>query len=213
MRHFLDRDDVGLGVERIGGVDHLRETASLVLHQNVREQQREGFVSDQFAGAPHRMAEAQWRLLAGEARRARLRQVVRETRELGVLAALGQRDLQLELAVEVVLDHALVAAGDENQMLDAGLARLVDDVLDQRPVDHRQHFLRHGFGRRQEAGSEARHGKNRFADAAHAGRRSRSLNRQKVRSSRPQSMALACGPDVSGDRPNVNVLATKSGHP
>ena len=86
-----------------------------------------------------------------------------------VLLALEQRHLQLELAVEMVLDDALVAAGDEDEMLDAGLAGLVDDVLDQRPVDHRQHLLRHGLGRRQEPGAEAGHGENRLAYGLHAG--------------------------------------------
>ena len=85
-----------------------------------------------------------------------------------MLLALEQRHFQLELAVEMVLDHALVAAGDEDEMLDAGLARLVDHVLDQRPVDHRQHFLRHGLGRRQEAGAEAGDRENGFADGLHA---------------------------------------------
>ena len=66
---------------------------------------------------------------------------------------------ELELAVEMVLDDALVAAGDEDEMLDAGLARLVDHVLDQRPVDHRQHLLRHGLGGGQEPGAEPGDGK------------------------------------------------------
>ena len=88
--------------------------------------------------------------------------------ELVVLLPLEQRHFQLELAVEMVLDDALVAAGDEDEMLDAGLARLVDDVLDQRPVDHRQHLLRHGLGGRQEPGAEAGDGENGFADGFHA---------------------------------------------
>ena len=69
----------------------------------------------------------------------------------------------------MVLDHALVAAGDEDEMLDAGLACFVHHVLDERPVQHGQHFLRHGLGRRQEAGPEAGDGKDGFADAGHAG--------------------------------------------
>ena len=85
-----------------------------------------------------------------------------------MLLPLEQRHFQLELAVEMILDDALVAAGDEDEMLDAGLARLVDDVLDQRPVDDRQHFLRHGLGRGQEPGAEAGDGKNGFADGVHA---------------------------------------------
>src|SRR6185295_12688552 len=50
---------------------------------------------------------------------------------------------------------ALVASGDEDEMFDAGLLGLVVDVLDQRLVDDRQHFLRHGLGGGQEAGAEA----------------------------------------------------------
>ena len=65
----------------------------------------------------------------------------------------------------MVLDDALVAAGDEDEMLDAGLARLVDRVLDQRPVDDRQHFLGHRLGGRQEAGAETGNGKHGGADA------------------------------------------------
>ena len=80
---------------------------------------------------------------------------------------LGERALELELAVEMVLDDALVAAGDEDEMLDAGLARLVDHVLDQRPVDHRQHLLRHGLGGRQEPGAEPGDRENGFANGFH----------------------------------------------
>ena len=68
--------------------------------------------------------------------------------------------LELELLVEVVLDDALVATGDEDEVLDPGFARLVDRVLDQRPVDDRQHFLGHGLGGRQEAGAETRNRKH-----------------------------------------------------
>jgi hypothetical protein len=63
------------------------------------------------------------------------------------------------------IGRELVAAGDEDEMLDAGLARLVDHVLDQRPVDHRRHLLRHGLGRRQEPGAKPRDGENGFANA------------------------------------------------
>jgi hypothetical protein len=53
-------------------------------------------------------------------------------------------------------------------MLDAGLARFIHDVLDQRPVDHRQHLFWHGLGRRQEARAETGYGKDSFADEFHA---------------------------------------------
>ena len=140
-----------------------------MLDQNVRQQQRERLAADQFARAPHRVAEPERLLLAGKARRARDRQLLGEEFQRVVLLALEQRHFQLELAVEMVLDDALVAAGDEDEMLDAGLAGLVDHVLDQRPVDHRQHLFRHGLGGRQEPGAEAGHGKNRLAYGLHAG--------------------------------------------
>ena len=104
-RHFLDRDDIGVVVEVLGGVDHLREAAARILHQHVGQQQRERLMADQFARAPDRVAEAERRLLAGEAEGARLRQILRQQREVRLLAALDQCQFELELAVEMVLDH------------------------------------------------------------------------------------------------------------
>jgi hypothetical protein len=41
-------------------------------------------------------------------------------------------------------------------------------MLDQRPVDDRQHFLWHGLCGRQEPGAETGHGEDGFADGFHA---------------------------------------------
>ncbi len=84
-----------------------------------------------------------------------------------MLLPLQQGHLQLELPVEMVFDDRLVAAGDEDEMLDAGLARLVDDMLDQRPVDDRQHLFGHGLGGGQEPGAEPGNGEDGFADEFH----------------------------------------------
>ena len=83
---------------------------------------------------------------------------------LGLLAARRQRGVEFEHAVEMILDHALVAAGDEDEMFDAGLPGLVDHILDQRLVDDGQHFLRHRLGGGQDAGAEAGDRENGFAD-------------------------------------------------
>ena len=83
---------------------------------------------------------------------------------LGLLAARGQRRVELEHPVEMILDHALVAAGDEDEMLDAGFPGLVIHVLDQRLVDDGQHFLRHRLGGGQDAGAEAGDREYGFAD-------------------------------------------------
>src|SRR5260370_24829947 len=67
----------------------------------------------------------------------------------------------------MVPDYGPVAAGYEDEMLDSRFARLIDHVLDQRPVDHRQHLLGHGLGGRQESGAESCDRKNGFADRSH----------------------------------------------
>ena len=149
-------------------LDHLLHAALLGLHDHVGQQQRERLVADQFARAPHRVAEAERHLLAGEAGLARRRLQPLQAGELVVLAALRQRVVELELHVEMVLDDRLVAAGHEDEMLDAGFARLVDDILDDRPVDDGQHFLGDGLGGRKEAGAETGDGKDCFADFFHA---------------------------------------------
>ena len=66
----------------------------------------------------------------------------------------------------MVLDDALVAAGDEDEMLDAGLAGLVDHILDDRPVDDGQHFLGNRLGGGQEAGAEAGDRETRLCECA-----------------------------------------------
>ena len=162
-RHFLDGDDVAAGL--LIGLHHLLEDARDALEQHVGQQQREGLVADQLAGAPDGVAEAQRLLLAGEAGLAGLRQVALQLVQRPDLAAHFERVFELELLVEMVLDHRFVAPGDEDEMLDPGLARLVDRVLDQRPVDDRQHFLGHRLGGGQETGAKAGHGEHGGADA------------------------------------------------
>ena len=107
-------------------------------------------------------------LLSREACGAWTRQIPRQEIEIVVALPLGERVLELELAVEMVLDDAFVAAGDKNEMLDAGRSRLIDDVLDQRPVDDRQHLLRHRLGCGQEPRPQSGHRKNRFSYGSHA---------------------------------------------
>ena len=111
------------------------------------------------------MAQAERLLLAREARLPGPGRSLVESLQLVRLAAGGERRLELELLVEMVLDHALVAAGDEDEVLDAGFARFVHHVLDQRAVDDRQHLLRHGLGGGQEARAEPGDGEHGLADA------------------------------------------------
>ena len=151
-------------------------------------------MTDQFARAPHRVAEPERQLLAGEARGARTGQIAGERLEIGAAPALGQGVLKLELAVEVILDDRLVAAGDEDEVFDTGFAGLVDHMLDQRPVDHRQHFLRHRLGGGEEAGAEAAATGN---TALRIGSMPAPFIRQPVRSHKDRSSKSQVRPKVS----------------
>ena len=84
--------------------------------------------------------------------------------ELRRLAAIGERVHQFELDVEIILDDVLVAAGDEDEVLDAGFARLVDHILDHRLVDDGQHLLRDRLGGRQKTRAETGHRDDGFSD-------------------------------------------------
>ena len=75
--------------------------------------------------------------------------------------------LQLKRHVEMIFDSVLAAAGDDRDIANAGLNRLLDDVLDQRLVHQRQHFFGLRLCGRQKSGAESRSRENRFANLHH----------------------------------------------
>ena len=127
------------------------------------EQDGEGQVADVLRGHEHGVAEALRLALAdvvdighlGDA--AHLRQLVQ-------LAPLLEVVLELEGAVEMVLEAPLAPPGDDQDVGDTDRHCLFHHVLDGRLVDQRQHLLRLGLGRRQEAGTEPRGGDHSLAD-------------------------------------------------
>ena len=78
---------------------------------------------------------------------------------------LAHRRFELEGMVEIIDERRFAAAGDEDQLLDPRLARLVDRILDQRPVDDRDHLLGNALGGREQAGAETGDREHRLADA------------------------------------------------
>ena len=164
-RHFLDRDNIA--AVPVIGFETLREAAVVGRSRHgdhVGQQHGEGFVADDFARAPDRVAEAQRGLLAREARRARRGQIGHQRLIFLALAAPRQRVLEFIGHIEMIFDDRLVAAGDEDEMLDAGLARLIDDMLEHRAVDDRQHFLGNRLGGGQKTRAEAGDGQDGLAD-------------------------------------------------
>ncbi len=157
----------------------LRKAASAMgsgAGDHIRQQDREGLVADDFARAPDGVAEAERRLLAGEAGRARSREIGHQRRIFGLLASLCERVLEFIGRVEVILDHRLVAAGDENEMLNPRFARFINDMLKNRPVNDRQHLLRDRFRCRQKPCAETGDGQHGFTDGfVHGGLVPRSM--------------------------------------
>ncbi len=161
-RNFKRADQIAANL--FIGIDHLLHAAVArrALHELVGQQDGEGFVADDVARAPDGVSQTQRLLLAQEHRIAR--QQPRPVKRRQILAALALGRLRLIGDVEIILDRALAAPGDEDHLLDPCLQRFVHCVLDQRTVDDRQQFLGHRLGRGQEASAKSRDRENGFAD-------------------------------------------------
>src|SRR3546814_8265329 len=68
--------------------------------------------------------------------------------------------------VEVILVDGLSAAGEEDELLDSGLTRLLHPVLDERLVDDSKHLLGDRLGGRQKARAESADGQDRLANGS-----------------------------------------------
>ncbi|MCY1423440.1 hypothetical protein D9M71_391510 [compost metagenome] len=83
-----------------------------------------------------------------------------------VFLLVGVADLAFQLVadVEVVFQGALATTSDDADLGQAGFEGLFNGVLDQWLVDHRQHFLGHGLGGREEASAVAGSREQTFLD-------------------------------------------------
>src|SRR6266446_5974068 len=100
----------------------------------VAEEDPEGLVADERARAEDGVAEAEWLLLAHVGDGGHLRDGL-DLGQLLELAPILQVVLELEGRVEVILDGALVAARDEDDLVEPGGYRLLHHVLDGGLVD------------------------------------------------------------------------------
>src|SRR4029078_7667591 len=130
-------------------------------------------VADDVARTPDGVAEAERLLLTDADHLAAIR--IGAFEHIEALALGLECRLELETDVEIIDQGRLAAPGDEDQLLDPRLARLVDPVLDQRPVDDRDHLLGDALGGGEEAGAETSNGEDRLANSLlHSGSWSRS---------------------------------------
>ena len=105
------------------GRDHRAEQHRVVDHEVVGEQHREGLVADVVTRDRHRVAEAERLALAHVVHVGEGVRVLHFLKQV-VLAVAFEGELELEVAVEVVFDGALGAAGDDQDVGEAGAARL-----------------------------------------------------------------------------------------
>src|SRR5579883_217711 len=157
-------DQIGLLAKFGRRLDHLCEASRRMKHEFVRQHHGERLIADDIARTPDRVTKPQRRLLACKADGAGFRLVAGQNFHLCFLAARLKRGVKFVHAIEMILDHALVAAGDKDEMLDAGFPGLVEHILDQRLVDDGEHLLGHRLGGGQHAGAETGDGKDGFAD-------------------------------------------------
>ena len=94
------------------------------------------------------------RFLLADIVNADIRNFANQLQLLGFAAGL-QVQLQLDAAVEMVFNGTLAAAGNNQDILNAGSKSLFDNILDGRFINDRQHLLRSCFGSRQKACAQA----------------------------------------------------------
>ncbi len=133
VRHFKNAQQVATDAFIFS--HHLRHAAGRAMHELVGQEDRKRFIADNVARAPYGMAQPHRLLLADIGAVAWAKTGRLEDRD--ILAAIGHRPLKLISDIEMVLDRALAATGDEDHLLDPCLTRLINRILNQRPIDHR----------------------------------------------------------------------------
>ena len=135
-------------------MDELPDARSVADHDVVGQDHGEGLMPDQVLGHQDRVSQPELLLLAHVGHLGQVADMADLAEHLDV-ALLLEEVLELIRQVEVVLDRALLAGGDDDDLLDARRDGLFDRVLDDRLVDQRQHLLGLRLGRGQEAGAPA----------------------------------------------------------
>jgi hypothetical protein len=73
---------------------------------------------------------------------------VMEVPELPALAMLFEMHPEFGSIIEIILDCAFTPAGDNEDILNTGIECFLDNIMDDRLVDDREHLFWHRFGDR-----------------------------------------------------------------
>ncbi len=161
-RHFFGGEDAA--AMAAVNIDHLRHDGRLADEQVIGEDDGKRLVAHQTLSAKYRRAQAVGHGLAHEHALHVVGFDAAHHVEHGLFARFFELMLQFVGGVEMILDGALVAAGDKNHFGDARRIGLFDRILNERLVDHGHHLFRSGFGRGQKTRAETGNGEDGFGD-------------------------------------------------
>ena len=149
--------------EELVDVEQLAQARGFGVDHVVGEHHGERLISHQFHGPQHGVAQPQSFFLARVGHVDHVRNVTHDRKQI-FLAARFEHVLQLEADVEMILDGALAAAGDDDDVLNPGMQGLLDAILDEGFIHQGQHFLGLRFGGGKEAGAQTGGREDRFAN-------------------------------------------------
>ena len=122
-------------------------------HDVVAQQHGKGLVPHEAAGPADGVAQA-LRLLLAHIEDVGQVGGPAHLHQLRLLPRLEQAGLQLGVVVKIVVHGRLGPVGDDQDVLDAGGHRLLDDILDHRLVHHGEHLLGDGLGGGEHPGAQ-----------------------------------------------------------
>ena len=139
--------------ELLVGADQLSTDRVLAPDHVVAVDDNKGIIAGEGLGGVHSMAQTQRLLLAHKEDVCHVGNAQTFLQRL-FLAGLCQLFFQLGAAVKVILDDALVAAQNDQNVCDAGLDGFLHQILDGGLIHDGEHPLGHGLGGGQHTGAQ-----------------------------------------------------------
>src|ERR1017187_4958784 len=139
--------------EELVDVQQLAQAGRFGVDHIVGQDYRERLIPHQLHGAQNGVSQPQGFLLPSVRNVDHVGDVAHDRKQI-LLAPRFKHVFQLEADVKMIFDGALAAAGDDNDVLNSGMQRLLDAILNERFIDQRQHLHRLRLGGGQEAAAK-----------------------------------------------------------